>query len=233
MPRASASAIGLTFFAATILLLDYFGRGPYLELFSTVNLISTVGAVAPTLAGIARDQTGSFTPFFMALAVLVVLVLLAVFDDAAAASRRAMKEFGVFLPVANGGWIVSKTTPLLDGGWAQNRDAALIAEEEGFDFVMSMGKWRGFGGDTDHWGRSLEAVTMMAGIAAAHQTGEDLGDPARHPAQSGGGGEDDRHPGSHQRRPRRAQYRGGRLSRRVRADGRLGRERWIMMPATT
>jgi pyrimidine oxygenase len=77
-----------------------------------------------------------------------------------------MKEFGVFLPVANGGWIVSRNTPVLDGGWAQNRDAALVAEEEGFDFVMAMGKWRGFGGLTDHWGHSLEAVTMMAGIAA-------------------------------------------------------------------
>ena len=30
-----------------------------------------------------------------------------------------MKEFGVFLPVANGGWIVSATTPLLDGGWSR------------------------------------------------------------------------------------------------------------------
>jgi pyrimidine oxygenase len=77
-----------------------------------------------------------------------------------------MKEFGVFLPVANGGWIVSRTTPLLDGGWVQNRDAALAAEEEGLDFVMAMGKWRGFGGATSHWGTSLEAVTMMAGIAA-------------------------------------------------------------------
>ena len=79
------------------------------------------------------------------------------------------KEYGVFLPVANGGWIVSRATPLLDGGWAQNRDAALIAEEEGFDFVMAMGKWRGFGGTTSHWGSSLEAVTMMAGIAAVTQ----------------------------------------------------------------
>jgi MFS transporter, OFA family, oxalate/formate antiporter len=69
---------GLTLFAATILLLDYFGRGPYLELFSTVNLISTVGAVAPTLAGLTRDQTGGFMPFFVALALLVALVLLAV-----------------------------------------------------------------------------------------------------------------------------------------------------------
>ena len=74
-------------------------------------------------------------------------------------------EFGVFLPVANGGWIVSRNTPVLDGGWAQNREAAIIADEEGLDFVMSMGKWRGFGGDTDHWGSSLESVSMMAAIA--------------------------------------------------------------------
>jgi MFS family permease len=67
---------GLTLFAATILLLDYFGRGPYLELYSAVNLISTIGAVAPTLAGVTRDRSGSFTPFFIALAVLVALVLL-------------------------------------------------------------------------------------------------------------------------------------------------------------
>jgi MFS family permease len=69
---------GLTFFAASILLLDYFGRGPYLELFATVNLISSAGAVAPTLAGLTRDQTGGFTPFFVALAVAVGLVLMAV-----------------------------------------------------------------------------------------------------------------------------------------------------------
>ena len=69
---------GLTFFAASILLLDYFGRGPYLELFATVNLISTVGAVAPTLAGLTRDHIGGFTPFFVGLAVLVALVMLAV-----------------------------------------------------------------------------------------------------------------------------------------------------------
>ncbi len=76
-----------------------------------------------------------------------------------------MKEYGLFLPIANGGWIVSNTTPPLDGGWAQNRDAAIAAEQAGFDFAMAMGKWRGFGGQTDHWGASLEAVTLLAGIA--------------------------------------------------------------------
>lgn len=72
----------------------------------------------------------------------------------------------MFLPIANGGWIVSRTTPKINGSWAQNRDAALRAESAGFDFVMAMGKWRGFGGETNHWQSSLEAVTMMAAIGA-------------------------------------------------------------------
>jgi pyrimidine oxygenase len=77
------------------------------------------------------------------------------------------KSFGAFLPVAKGGWIISKTTPHLDGLWSQNLEAALAAEAAGLDFVMSMGKWRGFGGETDHWGVSMESVTMMAAIAQA------------------------------------------------------------------
>ena len=51
--------------------------------------------------------------------------------------------------------------------WEQNRTAAVIADRIGLDFVMSMGKFRGFGGETDHWGTSLESVAMMAAIAEA------------------------------------------------------------------
>ena len=76
-------------------------------------------------------------------------------------------EFGVFLPVANGGWIISSATPPLDGLWKQNLAAAQIADRIGLDFVMSMGKWRGFGGETNHWGVQMESVTLMAALAQA------------------------------------------------------------------
>jgi MFS family permease len=69
---------GLTFFASTILLLDYFGRAPNLELFSIVNLISTLGSVGPAFAGFVADSTQSFVPAFLILAGLVLLVLIAV-----------------------------------------------------------------------------------------------------------------------------------------------------------
>jgi pyrimidine oxygenase len=75
------------------------------------------------------------------------------------------KDIGVFLPIGSGGWIVSSTTPKLDGLWPQNRDAAILADKIGLDFVMSMAKWRGFGGVTDHWGTSLESVAMMSALS--------------------------------------------------------------------
>jgi pyrimidine oxygenase len=79
----------------------------------------------------------------------------------------AKRDFGVFLPVANGGWIVSKAAPPLDGRWRSNLEAAVAAERNGLDFVLSMGKWRGFGGETNHWAVSMESIVMMAGIAQA------------------------------------------------------------------
>ena len=88
---------------------------------------------------------------------------------------QAEKEYGVFLPIANGGWIISKNTPPLDGSYKQNRDAAVLADEIGLDFIMSMSKWRGFGGETDHWGTSLESLTMMAGIAEATKNARLIG----------------------------------------------------------
>jgi cyanate permease len=65
---------GLTFFASTILLLDYFGRKPNLELFSLINLISTIGSAAPWAAGVTRDASGSFAPFFVAIALAMMVM---------------------------------------------------------------------------------------------------------------------------------------------------------------
>lgn len=80
-------------------------------------------------------------------------------------ATAAAAKYGVFLPVANGGWIISKNAPKLDGLYAQNRAAAILADQIGLDFIMSMGKWRGFGGETNHWAVSMESMTMMAGLA--------------------------------------------------------------------
>nr|WP_321983922.1 LLM class flavin-dependent oxidoreductase [uncultured Lichenicoccus sp.] len=79
------------------------------------------------------------------------------------------KDIGLFMPTANGGWILSSTTPPIDGSFEYNRTAALLAEEIGLDFIMSMAKFRGYGGDTNHWASALDSLVLMSALAA--QTG--------------------------------------------------------------
>jgi MFS family permease len=67
---------GLSFVAATMLLLTYFGKRAYLELYSIMCLISTAAAIGPAVGGWARDTLGSFEGVFYlcALAALIMLV---------------------------------------------------------------------------------------------------------------------------------------------------------------
>lgn len=80
---------------------------------------------------------------------------------------RTPTEYGVFLPIGNGGWMVSTTAPHPEASYAYNKQVALDAEEAGLDFIMTMAKWKGFGGTTDHWGETLESMTLMSGLAEA------------------------------------------------------------------
>lgn len=73
--------------------------------------------------------------------------------------------FGLFLPMANGGWIVSETAPPVDASFALNKRAAQAADRFGFDFILSMMKWRGYGGTTRHWDASLESMMLMAALS--------------------------------------------------------------------
>ncbi|MBF6570201.1 MAG: LLM class flavin-dependent oxidoreductase [Candidatus Binataceae bacterium] len=75
-------------------------------------------------------------------------------------------ELGVFIPIANNGWIISKTAPQYMPTFKLNRQICELAEQIGFDFAFSMSKWRGFGGETNFWEYSLESLTLMAGLAA-------------------------------------------------------------------
>ena len=84
-------------------------------------------------------------------------------------SDHGGKDLGIFLPIANGGWILSSTTPLIDGSYEYNRLSAQIAEAIGLDFIMSMAKWRGFGGTTNHWHSALDSQVLMSALAAQTQ----------------------------------------------------------------
>lgn len=82
-------------------------------------------------------------------------------------SDNGGKDLGVFLPIANGGWILSKNKPEIDGSFEYCKKAALLAEEVGLDFIMSMAKYRGYGGETHQWDAQLDATVTMAALAEA------------------------------------------------------------------
>lgn len=76
-------------------------------------------------------------------------------------------EIGVFIPVANGGWIASSNSPKISGSYESNLRVTQLAERMNFDFALSMACWRGFDGETKYLQHSLESVTCMAGLAQA------------------------------------------------------------------
>jgi len=75
-------------------------------------------------------------------------------------------EVGVFIPIGNNGWLISKAAPQYMPSFELNRRIVLSAERYGLDFALSMIKLRGFGGETRFWDYNLESFTLMAGLAS-------------------------------------------------------------------
>jgi pyrimidine oxygenase len=76
-----------------------------------------------------------------------------------------MVGYGVFLPVGNNGWILSRTSPQYQPSFDLNRRITQKAESYGLDFVLAMLKYRGFGGATQHWDHTIDPFTLMASLA--------------------------------------------------------------------
>jgi pyrimidine oxygenase len=75
-------------------------------------------------------------------------------------------EIGVFIPINNNGWLISKTSPRYMPSFDLNKAVVQRAENYGLDFALSMIKLRGFGGESEFWDHGLESFTLMAGLAA-------------------------------------------------------------------
>ncbi len=81
--------------------------------------------------------------------------------------QRRKIRLGVFMPVGNNGWILSKTSPQYLPTYQLNKDVSQLAEKIGFDYLFSMAKWSGYGGETRFWEYSIESFTLMSALAAA------------------------------------------------------------------
>lgn len=76
-------------------------------------------------------------------------------------------KYGVFLPNGSNGYIISKSSPVYVPTWEHNLAVTREAERQDLNFVLSMMKYRGFGGETGFWDECLESFTLMSALAAA------------------------------------------------------------------
>ena len=75
-------------------------------------------------------------------------------------------RFGIFLPNGSNGYIPSAGSPVYLPTYEHNKAITLEAEKQGLDLVLSMMKYKGFGGETGYWDSCLESFTLMASLAA-------------------------------------------------------------------
>jgi len=75
-------------------------------------------------------------------------------------------KLGLFGANCSSGRAVTKAPERWSGSWADCLRLATMAEESGIDFLLPIGRWKGYGGETDYQGATLETVTWAAGLLA-------------------------------------------------------------------
>lgn len=78
---------------------------------------------------------------------------------------RALK-LGTFSSNLSGGCAISTVDGVLTADWASTTSLARMGDEMEFEALVPVGRWRGFGGETDFNGAGFESFTWAAGISA-------------------------------------------------------------------
>jgi dimethylsulfone monooxygenase len=87
-------------------------------------------------------------------------------------SRRAMHgnnklQIGLFGANCSSGRAVTLVPERWSGSWPDNKKLAVMADDAGIDFLLPIGRWKGYGGDTDYQGTTLETITWATGLLGA------------------------------------------------------------------
>ncbi len=80
-------------------------------------------------------------------------------------SKRALK-LGSFSTNLSGGGTISKMTGLLEANWSATLELARLADEMKFEAIVPVGRWKGFGGETNFNGEGFEVFSWAAGLSA-------------------------------------------------------------------
>jgi len=94
--------------------------------------------------------------------------------DATLKNRTAMYNdnrlnIGLFGANCSSGRAVTTVPERWSGAWRDTLALAKAADAAGIDFMLPIGRWKGYGGDTDYQGATLETLTWASGLLAATQ----------------------------------------------------------------
>src|SRR5471030_944792 len=76
-------------------------------------------------------------------------------------------KIGLFGANCSSGRAVTKVPERWSGTWPDNLKLARMADAAGIDFLLPIGRWKGYGGDTDYQDATLETITWATGLLAA------------------------------------------------------------------
>ena len=79
-------------------------------------------------------------------------------------------KLGLFGANCSSGRAVTKVPERWSGSWPDNLALARMADAAGIDFMLPIGRWKGYGGDTDYQGSTLETITWACGLLAQTRT---------------------------------------------------------------
>lgn len=75
-------------------------------------------------------------------------------------------KLGIFSPNCSGGMAVTKVPERWDASWENNLKLAQMADAAGIEFLLPIARWKGYGGETDFEGSTLETITWACGLLA-------------------------------------------------------------------
>src|SRR5215831_18483467 len=76
-------------------------------------------------------------------------------------------KIGLFGANCSSGRAVTMVPERWSGSWADNLKLARMADDAGLDFMLPIARWKGYGGDTDYQGATLETLTWASGLLAS------------------------------------------------------------------
>jgi alkanesulfonate monooxygenase SsuD/methylene tetrahydromethanopterin reductase-like flavin-dependent oxidoreductase (luciferase family) len=89
------------------------------------------------------------------------------FEERVALHGTNKLKLGLFSPNCSSGRAATTVPERWSASWRDNLRLARDADDAGMDFILPIGRWRGYGGETDFQGESFETISWACGLLAA------------------------------------------------------------------